>query len=82
MIFGVIRWRAGGIVGLILIHGLLDVIAEEMSPSLTIERVSQVHIVHPALGVLSDVLLLAVLIYLWKLHPVIEQNSPEPAARR
>jgi len=73
VIFGVIRWRAGGIVGLILIHGLLDVIAEEIWPSLTIEQVSQVHVVHPALGILSDVLLLAVLIYLWKFHPSIHE---------
>ena len=74
VIFGVIRWRAGGIVGLILIHGLLDVIAEEMTPTLTIKQISQVHIVHPALGILSDALLLAVVIYLWKLHPLIERR--------
>jgi hypothetical protein len=73
VIFGVIRWQAGGIVGLILLHGLLDVIAEEMWPSLTIEQVSQMHIVYPALGILSDVLLLAVLVYLWKFHPAIDE---------
>jgi membrane protease YdiL (CAAX protease family) len=73
VIFGVIRWRAGGIVGLILIHGLLDVIAEEMTPTLTIKQISQVHIVHPALGILSDALLLAVVIYLWKFHPAIDE---------
>jgi membrane protease YdiL (CAAX protease family) len=73
LIFGAIRWRAGGIVGLILVHGLFDVIAQEMGPSLSIEQVSQVHIVHPALGVLSDALLLAVLVYLWKFHPAIDE---------
>ncbi len=66
LLFGAIRWRAGGIVGLAFVHGLLDVIATEIDPGLTIKQVDQIHIVRPGFAILGDTLLLALLVFLWK----------------
>jgi membrane protease YdiL (CAAX protease family) len=66
VVFGAIRWRAGGIVGLIVVHGLIDLVTVEMAPDLTIQQLRQVHIVHPVLVILGYALMLAVLLYLWK----------------
>lgn len=76
LIFGAIRWRAGGIVGLILAHSLLDVIALEMHPDLTLEQIRQVQVVHPSLAILGDLILLALIVYLWKLYPAFERIKP------
>jgi membrane protease YdiL (CAAX protease family) len=66
VIFGAIRWRAGGIVGLIAVHGLADLTIVELYPDLTIQQLGQVHVVHPELVILGYGLMLAVLFYLWK----------------
>jgi hypothetical protein len=66
LLFGLIRWRANGIVGLAFVHGLLDVIATEMDPGLTVKGASQMRIVHPELGILGDALVLALVVFLWK----------------
>lgn len=66
VVFGAIRWRASGILGLILVHGMIDVIAVEMWPYLTIGQLGQVQVVHPVLVILGYGLILAVPIYLWK----------------
>jgi uncharacterized protein len=64
-----IRWRAGGIMGLIVIHGLYDTIALGLWPTLRVSEVSQVQIIHPVLGILADGLFLILFLYLWKLYP-------------
>jgi len=69
LLFGAIRWRAGGIVGLILTHGLIDVIITELYPGLTVEQARQIHVARPALAVLGDGLVLAIVLYLWKFRP-------------
>jgi membrane protease YdiL (CAAX protease family) len=66
LLFGAIRWRAGGILGLILIHGLIDLAHVEMYPGLTVEQARGIHAVRPALAILGDGLLLALVVYLWK----------------
>jgi len=66
LLFGAIRWRAGGIVGLILTHGLIDVIVMELYAGLTVEQARQIRVAHPALAVLGDGLVLALVLYLWK----------------
>lgn len=80
-IFGVIRWRSRGIVGLIVVHGLLDIIGKEMYPGLTVEQAWQLHIVRPWLAILADLLLLSVVVYLWKAHPWVERMTSAHAGR-
>ena len=69
LIFAVIRWRAGGIVGLILIHGMIDILAIEIQTPLDPQQLHQVQIEQPLLVVLGYLLLLGPVLYLWKLHP-------------
>lgn len=73
VIFGAIRWRAGGIVGLILVHGLVDITAMEMLPSMSIQEIGRPQVVHPILVILGYVLIVAIPLYLWRLHPSIER---------
>jgi len=78
LLFGAIRWRAGGIVGLILMHGLIDVVNVELYPGLTVEQVRDIHVVHPALALLGDGLLLALLLYLWKFGQPSKARNRSP----
>jgi membrane protease YdiL (CAAX protease family) len=66
VVFGAIRWRAGGILGLIIAHGLSDVTSLWMLPNLDLQHLSQPQIVHPVLLILGYGLILSVPIYLWK----------------
>jgi len=66
VVFGAIRWRAGGILGLIVAHGLADVTALWMLPSFNIQLLSRPQIVHPTLLILGYGLILGVPVYLWK----------------
>lgn len=68
LIFAVIRWRAGGILGLVFIHGLADLIAVETQPSLDLTQMGQIQIEEPILLILSYILLLGPVLYLWKVY--------------
>jgi membrane protease YdiL (CAAX protease family) len=72
LIFGLIRWRAGGIVGLILVHGLFDLVGVEIQTPFTLEsldQIRQIALANPIAILVGDALLLALVIYLWKIHP-------------
>ncbi len=73
ILFGAIRWRAGGIVGLILAHGLYDVIAVEFWPNVNAAQL-QVGEINRGLAIIADVLILGTIVYLWKLHPLVERK--------
>jgi membrane protease YdiL (CAAX protease family) len=82
IIFGLIRWRAGGIVGLIVIHGLDDFLAVETQTPVVIETLGQLRhiaVVHPAAVAVGDVLLLALILYLWKIHPRLQRAKAKNA---
>jgi membrane protease YdiL (CAAX protease family) len=66
VVFGAIRWRAGGILGLIIAHGLSDVTSLWMLPNLDLQHLSRPQIVHPVLLILGYGLILGVPICLWK----------------
>jgi membrane protease YdiL (CAAX protease family) len=66
LLFAVIRWRSGGILGLAFIHGLVDFIAVETQPSIDLTHINQIQIDQPILLILSYILLLGPVIYLWK----------------
>jgi hypothetical protein len=67
--FAVIRWRTGGILGLILIHGLLDTLAVELWGEISSGQVLQGRIVRPGLALLTEILAWGMLIFLWKFYP-------------
>jgi membrane protease YdiL (CAAX protease family) len=73
VVFGMIRWRATGIVGLILIHGLLDSLFIEGWPDLTAKSITGLQITNRPLVILCDALLVGVLLYLWKLRPRMQR---------
>jgi membrane protease YdiL (CAAX protease family) len=75
---GGIRWRAGGILGLILVHGLIDVAAIEMAPVLTSWDFSSVQIPHPSLIALGYLVIGALLVYLWKYAPAVGRREHDP----
>ncbi len=51
-VFGMIRWRAGGILGLILMHGFYDIISTQMYPDLTTRGIEQISVIKPGLALL------------------------------
>lgn len=75
IIFALIRWRAGGIVGLILVHGLIDITSVELLPSISLEQLGRPEIQFPALLVLGYILILGIPIFLWKAYPRIWEPS-------
>ena len=69
-LFAAIRWRAGSIVGLIFVHGAIDITASYMLPTLNAGELGRPAIIHPAEMVVGSALLFFVIpLYLWKLYP-------------
>lgn len=65
--FGAIRWRAGGIVGLTIAHGMMDLSAVAIVPDLRLGYLlTQVQVVNSWLAILSEVTFVGLLIYLWR----------------
>lgn len=75
LVFGAIRWRAGGIVGLAFVHGLVDITGLWMLPTTGIAGLGRPQILHPLWVLLGCALILAVPLYLWWLHPRCERSG-------
>jgi membrane protease YdiL (CAAX protease family) len=73
MIFALLRWRAGGILGLIIIHGLWDLQAVLLVAESNAEVLARgrPEIPYPALMWIGLILMLFVPVYLWKIHPFV-----------
>ena len=76
LLFALIRWRAGGILGLIVIHALWDLetvllVADSNAAILGPELFSFKNLTMIRLG---TILLILTPIYLWKIHPIVKQN--------
>jgi len=69
LFFACLRWRGGGIVGIILAHGLIDITAAAVLPSLDLAELGWVRLTSPPLVVLGYALLLGLPPYLWLVHP-------------
>jgi len=67
--FAAIRWRAGGIVGLIFSHGLIDAGAVWLLPELRLEELGRPEIMHPGSLLLGYAFILGIPLYLWLLYP-------------
>ncbi|MGE5224691.1 MAG: lysostaphin resistance A-like protein [Omnitrophica WOR_2 bacterium] len=78
LVFAVIRWRAGGIIGLILIHGLWDLESVLLVASSNAEVLSggTPVIAHPALVLFCFACMVALPFYLWLLHPHLVKLNP------
>jgi membrane protease YdiL (CAAX protease family) len=76
LLFALIRWRAGGILGLIVIHALWDLetsllVADSNAELLNPERFS---FNNPAMIWMGTLLLILVPVYLWKIYPLLHQR--------
>lgn len=69
LVLAVLRWRADGIAGPIIIHGLIDLQAVLMLPSLDLATLGQPAIVSRPLLLLGYALLIAPPVYLWRFYP-------------
>ena len=71
LVFALIRWRAGGIAGLIIIHGLWDLqtVLQISSSNAQILALGRPDIPYPVLTVIGLGLMVFVPIFLWKLYP-------------
>lgn len=76
LLWGAIRLRAGGITGLIVVHGLYDLVAMEGWPGLTVSSDQPIQVIHPEYAIVADLLLLGLAIYLWKLDPLLRRRGP------
>jgi membrane protease YdiL (CAAX protease family) len=75
LIFALLRWRTGGILGLILVHGLYDLESALLvsGSSQEILDFSRLAIKSLFLAYLGFAVMLGVPLYLWKLHPRVER---------
>jgi membrane protease YdiL (CAAX protease family) len=67
LIFALARWRGGGILGLIIAHGLYDLVAVELPLPVYIDKIDQVlqlTIVNRVPIIVGDILLLALVVFL------------------
>jgi membrane protease YdiL (CAAX protease family) len=74
LLFALIRWRGGGIVGLILLHGLWDLQAVLLvaESNAAILNAGEIIFKSEPLVWLGTLLLFLVPVYMWKLHPLVE----------
>jgi membrane protease YdiL (CAAX protease family) len=79
LLFGAVRWRAGGIVGLIVVHGLVDLVSVELWPNLTAGTLTEIRVTSMPLAIVSDALFVALIVCLWKAHPrILRGRKDEP----
>ena len=69
LIFALMRWRAGGIFGLVVVHGLIDFSALLLLPDLNVTALARPNISHPLMLLLGLALIAFSPLYLWKVHP-------------
>jgi Type II CAAX prenyl endopeptidase Rce1-like len=69
LFFALARWRAGGILGLVVVHGLMDITSAAMLPDNDVLGLGRPQIPYPGLLVVGYLLILLVPLYLWKIHP-------------
>ncbi len=80
--WGLVRWRAGGILGLIIVHGLDDLVnVWTGSPAgiTSLDRLFHLRIARPAAGIAGDFLLVAVIVYLLWVYPRLHAKTGTPS---
>jgi membrane protease YdiL (CAAX protease family) len=73
LLFALIRWRGGGILGLIVLHALWDLQSVLLVSGFNndIYSVDRTDIIHPLWIILGYAMMLIVAVYLWKVHPMV-----------
>ncbi len=69
LIFALLRWRTGSILGAILVHGLMDFAGTLLLPNTDVLSLGRPNIPHPSWMILGLVLIVAPPIYLWLFYP-------------
>lgn len=71
LIFALLRWRTGGILGAILLHGMMDFAGALLLPDVNVVSIGLGHpnISHPAWMIFGLVLIIVPPIYLWVGYP-------------
>jgi membrane protease YdiL (CAAX protease family) len=69
LVFALLRWRSGSIVGAILVHGLMDFAGTLLLPDVDLANLGRPDIPHPSWMIIGLVLIIAPPIYLWLVHP-------------
>jgi membrane protease YdiL (CAAX protease family) len=73
IIFATIRWRGGGILGLVLLHGLYDLETTLLVSDQEIADLSRLGIQNIFLAYLGFAMMLIVPVWLWVVHPRVER---------
>jgi len=76
LLFALLRWRGGGILGLIIFHGLWDLETVWLvsdSNAQVLGNLDQITFTNQTLILVGTALLILVPIYLWKIHPLIKR---------
>ena len=72
LLFALIRWPTGGVAGLVVIHGLFNLLDVELRVRLTyrtIEHVLAISIANPYALLIGNALLMVLIMYMWKVLP-------------
>lgn len=71
LIFALVRWRAGGILGLVLIHGLWDLqsVLLVAGSNAQILNAGSIQFIYPVLVWVGFLMMLFPAFYLWLIHP-------------
>jgi membrane protease YdiL (CAAX protease family) len=77
LIFALLRWRTGGILGAILAHGLMDFAGTLLLPNTDVLSLGRPNIAHPSWMIFGLVLIIAPPIYLWLFHPRTKHSFPQ-----
>lgn len=77
LVFALMRWKAGGILGLILVHGLIDFGAALMMPEIDAASIGQLGIPNLALMTIGLGLIVVVALYLLGLY-MFSRSNPRP----
>jgi membrane protease YdiL (CAAX protease family) len=73
LIFVLLRWRTGSILGAILAHGMMDFAGTLLLPNTDVLSLGRPNIVHPFWMILGLILIIAPPIYLWLFHSRVNQ---------
>ena len=74
IILAAIRWRSGGIAGLIIVHAAIDIVAVHMLPNLDVQQWGRPNIIHPVYLIVGYLLIIAIPLCLWTIHPRLERQ--------
>ncbi len=78
LLFALLRWRTGSILGAILVHGLMDFAGTLLLPTTDVVSVglSRPNISHISWMIFGLVLIIVPPLYLWLFHPRLKRSFP------